>query len=77
MNNNPIGILDSGVGGLSVWQEIARLLPHEQTIYLADSKHTPYGARTADEILTLSKRLIEFLLQDKSKSSLSPVTPLR
>ena len=46
----PIGVFDSGVGGLSVWREIARELPHESTIYIADQAHLPYGARSAEEI---------------------------
>ena len=67
MNNHPIGILDSGVGGLSVWQEITKLLPDESTVYIADSKNIPYGTKTAEEIYTLSSRLIRFLLAKKVK----------
>lgn len=62
MNNNPIGIFDSGVGGLSVWKEIHELLPNESTIYLADSKNAPYGERSEKEILALSIKNTEFLL---------------
>lgn len=67
MNNQPIGILDSGVGGLSVWQEIVTLLPNESTVYIADSKNVPYGKRDEEEIFELSKRLVQFLLDKKSK----------
>ncbi len=67
MNNNPIGILDSGVGGLTVWREIVRELPHESTVYIADSKNTPYGAKTPDEIYLLSKRMVDFLLAKQAK----------
>lgn len=67
MNNHPIGILDSGVGGLSVWQSIVRALPHESTVYLADSKNCPYGLKSPDQIYKLSKRLIEFLLEKQVK----------
>ena len=67
MNNNPIGILDSGLGGLTVWKEIAALLPHESTVYIADSQNTPYGAKSHEEIYHLSKRLIEFLLTKQAK----------
>ncbi len=59
--NNPIGILDSGVGGLSVWREIVRLLPSESIIYLADSKNVPYGTKSSEEIYSLAKRLLAFL----------------
>jgi glutamate racemase len=44
----PIGVFDSGVGGISVLQHIRALLPHEHLIYLADSKHAPYGNQTPE-----------------------------
>ena len=49
-NQCPIGVFDSGVGGLSVWREIVRSLPHEGTIYFADQVHVPYGPRGEMEI---------------------------
>jgi glutamate racemase len=67
MNNNPIGILDSGVGGLSVWKEVATIMPGESFVYVGDSKNAPYGPREPEEILLLAKRLIEFLLEHKVK----------
>jgi len=67
MNNNPIGIIDSGIGGLSVWQEIVKLLPVESTLYLADSKYLPYGEKDEAEIYRLSKRLIHYLLKQQVK----------
>ncbi len=67
MHNQPIGILDSGVGGLSIWNEIVALLPNEPTIYLADQKNVPYGTKTVEEIHELSRDLITFLLQRKVK----------
>jgi glutamate racemase len=60
--NNPIGIFDSGVGGSSIWQEIHKLLPFENTIYLADSKNAPYGNKSAEEITLLSVKNVEKLL---------------
>lgn len=68
MNSKSIGILDTGVGGLSVWREIQALLPEESTIYLADSLYCPYGNRTNEEIFVLSRRLIQFLLSKDVKS---------
>ncbi|WP_158975628.1 glutamate racemase [Cellulophaga sp. L1A9] len=62
MSLQPIGIFDSGVGGTSIWKEIHKLLPHEETIYLADSKNAPYGEKSAEEILRLSIKNTEFLL---------------
>ncbi|HSW89121.1 MAG TPA: glutamate racemase [Candidatus Saccharimonadales bacterium] len=67
MQNFPIGILDSGVGGLSVWQEIISLLPHESTIYICDQKNIPYGAKTGAEIHQLARKLILFLLEKQVK----------
>ena len=62
MKNNPIGILDSGVGGLTVLQAIVQELSYESVVYIGDSHNTPYGAKNAEEIYQLSKRLVEFLL---------------
>ncbi len=61
-NSSPIGIFDSGVGGLSVWREIARQLPHEDTIYFGDQIHIPYGPRSMDQIRSFSEAITRFLL---------------
>ncbi|HET90781.1 MAG TPA: glutamate racemase [Chloroflexi bacterium] len=61
-NSGPIGVFDSGVGGLSVWREIARQLPHEDTLYLADQAHVPYGSRQLAEVRELSAGITRFLL---------------
>lgn len=63
----PIGIFDSGIGGTSIWKEISSLLPNENTIYLADSAHAPYGEKTPIEIIEFSKRNTEYLLQQNCK----------
>ncbi|GAA4273988.1 glutamate racemase [Aquimarina gracilis] len=62
MQQQAIGIFDSGVGGTSIWKEITQLLPNEDTIYLADSKYAPYGKRSKAEILELSIKNTEKLL---------------
>jgi glutamate racemase len=67
MNNHPIGVLDSGLGGLTVLQAIVKELPHESFFYIGDSKNTPYGAKSSEEIYQLSKRMIEFLLKKDIK----------
>lgn len=59
----PIGIFDSGVGGTSIWKEVAKMLPHEHTIYLADSANAPYGEKSKEEILRLSIKNTEYLVQ--------------
>ncbi|ENW79075.1 glutamate racemase [Acinetobacter sp. ANC 3929] len=63
----PIGVFDSGVGGLSVAQEIARHLPNEQIIYYADTAHVPYGARSDQEIRQLTAQAIEWLYRQGCK----------
>ena len=67
MSNKPIGIFDSGVGGTSIWKEIHSRLPKEHTIYLADSKHAPYGNKSKEEIIELSIKNTEFLLKKACK----------
>jgi glutamate racemase len=66
-NNNPIGLFDSGIGGTSIWKEIHQLLPNENSIYLADSKNAPYGQKSKDEIIELSYKNTEFLLNKNCK----------
>jgi glutamate racemase len=66
-NNNPIGLFDSGIGGTSIWREIHQLMPNENTIYLADSKNAPYGQKSKEEIIHLSCKNTEFLLNENCK----------
>ena len=66
--NRPIGIFDSGVGGISVLKHIHALLPHEDLIYLADSKYAPYGSKTPEEITTRCMILCDDLLQKNVKA---------
>ena len=66
-NNNPIGLFDSGIGGTSIWSAIHELLPKENTIYLADSINAPYGQKTKEEIIALSIKNTELLLELNSK----------
>jgi|SRR3990167_9846113 len=60
--NNKIGLFDSGVGGLSVFQEVKKLLPDKEYIFLADQAHVPYGRKTQKELRDLSTRIVKFLL---------------
>ena len=66
-STKPIGLFDSGIGGTSIWKEIHRLLPNEDTVYLADSKNAPYGPRSKDEIIELSFKNTDYLLSKGSK----------
>jgi glutamate racemase len=66
--DGPIGIFDSGVGGLSVWREIVRALPNEDTIYFADQQHVPYGPRSELEIRAFSDGITRYLLERGCKA---------
>ncbi len=61
--NAPIGMFDSGVGGISVLREAVRMLPNERFIFFGDTKNAPYGTKTKEEVLALSRRVVETLLQ--------------
>ena len=61
-NNAPIGIFDSGVGGLSVLRELRALLPSESVLYFADQGHVPYGPRGLEEVRVFSEEITRFLL---------------
>ncbi len=63
MNNNPIGVYDSGFGGLSVWRELHRALPRESLIYLGDGKNCPYGNKTEEQIRELAERAVGDLVE--------------
>lgn len=67
MNNNPIGIFDSGIGGLTVTKQIMRLLPKESIIYLGDTARVPYGTRSKEIIQQFAQELVRFLLKKKVK----------
>jgi glutamate racemase len=61
-NGDAIGIFDSGVGGLSVWREIARQIPSANLVYFADQAHVPYGARPASQVREYASAITRFLL---------------
>ena len=63
MSISPIGFFDSGIGGISVWKEVVKLLPGENTIYLADSKNSPYGSKTISEIQDISFKNTKWLIE--------------
>jgi glutamate racemase len=62
-DSRPVGLFDSGVGGLSVWREIARHLPDESTVYVADQIHLPYGPRPAAELFRYAEGISNYLIQ--------------
>lgn len=67
LKNAPIGIFDSGVGGLSVYLHLKDLLPNERFIYYADTKNVPYGEKTAKEINDLTTKAVEWLIAQGAK----------
>lgn len=60
-NQLPIAVIDSGVGGISVLRELCALMPNENFIYLGDSKNAPYGSKSRDEVLRITRDNLEFL----------------
>lgn len=64
----PIGVFDSGVGGISVLKHIHALLPHEQLLYVADSKYAPYGNKTPAEITARCFAIADYLIAKEAKA---------
>lgn len=64
----PIGIFDSGVGGVSVLKEAIRQMPHEHFIFFGDTKNAPYGTKSREDVLRLSRRIVEMLLDKGCKA---------
>ena len=67
-NNHPIGLFDSGIGGISIYNEIKKTLPLENTIYIADNLNAPYGKKNEEEIIQLSIKNTQKLLDLGCKS---------
>lgn len=68
MSDFPIGIFDSGVGGLSVFKEVLIRIPDENIVYFADSKNCPYGIKTKEEIIEFSDQAVDFLIKKNCKA---------
>lgn len=66
-NTQPIGLFDSGIGGTTIWRSLHNLLPNENTLFIGDSKNAPYGQKTKEEIIQLSKKNVEWLLNHNAK----------
>ena len=61
----PIGVFDSGVGGLTVAREIMRNLPSEKIVYFGDTARVPYGSKSKETIIRYSRQIIRFLQQQQ------------
>lgn len=66
-NNNPIGVYDSGFGGLSVWRALYGALRNESLVYLGDGKNCPYGDRSREEILQFADQAVQRLMAEGAK----------
>ncbi len=66
-SNHPIGVFDSGVGGLSVLREMRALMPNEDIVYFGDQGHVPYGPRSMKQIQDFSEGITNYLLAQNSK----------
>ncbi|MFA6448650.1 MAG: glutamate racemase [bacterium] len=67
MDKRPIGVFDSGVGGLTLLRELDNLMPYESFIYVGDTGRMPYGTKTRDEIISQSQEIIDFLEKQNCK----------
>lgn len=68
MNNNPIGVMDSGIGGLTVFSRLVKVLSNENYIYFGDTKNMPYGSKTKNELIKLAKNIFDFYSKNKAKA---------
>lgn len=68
MDNRPIGVFDSGVGGLTVVNEIRKIMPHEDVIYLGDTARVPYGAKSRETIINYGREIVRFLTDNQVKA---------
>ena len=66
-DNRPVGIFDSGVGGLTIFSEITKLLPNESIIYFADQKNILYSGKSKRELEKITSNIVRFLIKNKAK----------
>lgn len=67
MDKRPIGMFDSGLGGLTVLKEVKKILPNEEIIYLGDTKNFPYGSKSKEAIIEISKNCVNYLIKKNVK----------
>lgn len=68
MDNRPIGIFDSGVGGLTVVKQVMKTLPHEDIVYFGDTARLPYGSKSKEAVTRFSRQIVRFLLTKQVKA---------
>ncbi len=67
MNNKKVGVFDSGIGGVTVLNEIIKILPNEDYIYYSDSKNIPYGDKSKDRIIEICEQNVKYLMNEGAK----------
>ncbi|WP_028328458.1 glutamate racemase [Brachyspira alvinipulli] len=67
INSMPIAIFDSGFGGITVLKQLLKILPNENYIYVGDNANIPYGSKSKEEIINLTLKIVDFLVEKKSK----------
>ena len=67
-NQSPIGVFDSGVGGLTVVRALMERLPNENIVYFGDTARVPYGVKSRSTIETFTTQIVDFLLQNQVKA---------
>ena len=67
-HNSPIGVFDSGVGGLTVAREIMRQLPNERIVYFGDTARVPYGSKSKETVMKYSRQIVNFLKTQQVKA---------
>ena len=67
MNNSKIGLFDSGLGGLSILKELVKELPNEDYLFYEDSINNPYGSKTEEELLEITSKIVDYLLESGCK----------
>lgn len=68
LNNSPIGFFDSGVGGVTVFEQVKKILPNENYIYFGDTKNMPYGEKTPEQLLEFAVNIFDFLKNKNVKA---------
>lgn len=66
-DTRPIGLFDSGIGGTTIWKSVHQLLPNENTLFIGDSSNAPYGQKSKETIVALSKKNVDWLLEHNAK----------
>ncbi len=66
--DRPIGVFDSGIGGLTVFKALRALMPEENMIYFGDTAHVPYGSKSRSSIIKFSVEIARFLMQEGMKA---------